>query len=31
MKRQGAKFIREPRDRPLEPDESAIVREDPPQ
>ena len=31
MQRQGAKIIREPRQRPLEPDETAIVREEPPQ
>lgn len=31
MKRQGANFISEPRQRPLEPDDSAIVREEPPQ
>ena len=30
MKRQGGKFIHEPRHRLLEPDDSAIVREDPP-
>ena len=30
MIRNGAKFVREPRHRPLEPDDSAIVREEPP-
>ena len=31
MQRQGAKIIHELRRRPLEPDDSAIVREEPPQ
>ena len=31
MKRQGAKFISEPFRRPLEPDDSAVLREDPPE